>query len=140
MTCWQLVAASRLMIWSRKGQATNPLDCAQGLSITNVVGRLISVGNDVSKSLNLTYNSLGQITARRQVTNGVNYDFTYDYYLPGTLKSIGYPQSTRTVTYGIDNAGRVNSASGVTTSPSSSASYASIPAAGGFAPHGRFRR
>ena len=52
------------------------------------------------------YNVLGRVTAGNQVTEGETYAFAYGYNLAGGLTRLTYP-SGRVVSYGFDDAGRI---------------------------------
>ncbi len=95
-----------------------------------MIGKLTGVSNGVSTTL-FDYDSFGHFKKSEQTTSGASYDFSYSYYLTGAPHTITYPNSNRVVTYTIDNAGRLTSASGVLGGVQTQ--YATVSA---FAPHG----
>jgi len=71
------------------------------------VGRLCSVASHgVSTTNYLAYDDLGRVLQSNQVTEGETYAFAYGYNLAGRLTRLTYP-SGRVVSYGFDDAGRI---------------------------------
>ncbi len=74
-------------------------------------GRLKSVSSSAGVTQYERYNVLGQVISSSQTISGFagRSDFSYSYWLSGSLKSVTYP-SGRVVNYDIDDAGRTNKA------------------------------
>ena len=88
-----------------------------GTSGTANIGRLKSITTTSAIVLYSSYDTLGRVTSQSQTIAGHPDTFTFAnaYYLNGAMKSQTYP-SGRTVTYAVDDAGRVDSVmSGTTT-------------------------
>ena len=101
------------------------------------IGQLKSIFSDAAKAIYNSYDTLGRVTSMSQTIAGHSDTFTFGnkYYLNNALKSQTYP-SGRTVTYTLDDAGRVKTASDGTTT------YADMPASAGhaYAPDGRLQQ
>src|SRR5205823_1560053 len=75
------------------------------------IGNLSSIRNTDSKTTFDSYDALGRVTKSTQTTPeaGPSYVFSnYSYYRDGRLKQVTYP-SGRTISYGVDSAGRISS-------------------------------
>ena len=101
------------------------------------IGQLKSIFSDAAKAIYNSYDTLGRVTSMSQTIAGHSDTFTFGnkYYLNDALKSQTYP-SGRTVTYTLDDAGRVKTVSDGTTT------YADMPASAGhaYAPDGRLQQ
>jgi RHS repeat-associated protein len=85
--------------------------CSPTLTITNGVGRRTSMC-DAAGWESWAFDSRGHTAADRRSTNGVSKDTTYAYNFVGSETSITYP-SGRTITYTVNAAAQVTSASDV---------------------------
>jgi YD repeat-containing protein len=90
---------------------------------TNGIGRLASItetdpANAVTSRIAYAYTPHGRVASETRTVNGVAYVLGYSYDVAGRLAGFTYP-SGRTVTYGFDALGRVNTLS--TTPPGGSA-------------------
>jgi RHS repeat-associated protein len=96
-----------------------------GCTTSYPLGRLTTM-TDGSGSTTYCYDRRGNVTTKKQITNSITFTTTYTYTLGDRLASIVYP-SGMVVTYGRDNAGRVNfvsyTISGMTMTLVSNATY-----------------
>lgn len=95
------------------------------------VGRLQSVSSSTGSVAYGSYDGLGRVlTHSEQIAGGGTYNFVYSYWRNDALKTMQYP-SGRLLNFDVDNAGRTNKVSAVTTT------YANLTAPGSFTPDGR---
>ena len=108
-----------------------------GTSGTANIGRLKSITTTSAIALYSSYDTLGRVTSMSQTIAGHPDTFTFaaTYYLNGAAKTQTYP-SGRTVSYGVDDAGRV------TTVAAGTRTYADMTATVGhaYAPDGRLQQ
>ena len=108
-----------------------------GASGTPNLGRLKSITTTSAIALYSSYDTLGRVTSMSQTIAGHPGTFTFAnaYYLNDALESQTYP-SGRTVSYGVDDAGRV------TTVAAGTRTYADMTATVGhaYAPDGRLQQ
>ena len=108
-----------------------------GTSGTANIGRLKSITTTSAIALYSSYDTLGRVTSQSQTIAGHPDTFTFAnaYYLNGAPKTQTYP-SGRTVSYGVDDAGRV------TTVAAGTRTYADMTATVGhaYAPDGRLQQ
>ncbi len=72
--------------------------------VANAKGILTETSNGISTTQRTVFDSLGRVTASRQITDGQAYSFSYEYNLGGALLSETYP-SGRVVTNEFDASG-----------------------------------
>ncbi len=100
-------------------------DCTgapQGTGV-NLYGRLTMVKSSVSTTKYEGYDTLGRVTAHRQVTNGQEYAFSYSYNLANGLVTETYPSGRVATTSYLAN-GRVAGVAGYAgSSPAAAISY-----------------
>jgi RHS repeat-associated protein len=75
-------------------------------------GSLTEISNGVSATQHTAFDNSGRVSASRQIVDGVEYDFGYEYNLSGALTKETYP-SGRLVTSIFDSKGDLSSVSGV---------------------------